>query len=292
MTNEGVIPTRFTVTSTTDASSSSSPTSPGLERSRTGRHPTAATSAISSSAGPEQLHRVGEGEGLQQQREEGIDPRRPTGAPREMELLEKASAVGDAGMKYPEGKGAIEVLYGGGELAGYGSTEIVVVFAPLAVGDFRAVKVCCCYIIYTRWYHRSRESVSLFVVLITLSCMPHKCLPVAFPATLVNKQRKLKPRMNEKVHAGLLFSCDDGSFGLLGQVKVGLASQFEAEHPLVLSAGSPPLPWKNGPRTRLNRHSFFPGNPLACCPDGVVLFSPPNPCVPFLPSLPFSARHR
>lgn len=56
-------------------------------------------------------------------------------------LLEKASAVGDAGMKYPEGKGAIEVVDGGKELAGYGSAEIVVVFAPLTVGEFRTVKV-------------------------------------------------------------------------------------------------------------------------------------------------------
>lgn len=44
-------------------------------------------------------------------------------------------------MKYPEGKGAIEVVDGGGELAGYGSAEIVVVFAPLTVGEFRTVKV-------------------------------------------------------------------------------------------------------------------------------------------------------
>ena len=44
-------------------------------------------------------------------------------------------------MKYPEGKGAIEVVDGGGQLAGYGSAEIVVVFAPLTVGEFRTVKV-------------------------------------------------------------------------------------------------------------------------------------------------------
>ena len=59
----------------------------------------------------------------------------------EEELLEKACAAGDAATKYPEGVEALQVA-GGGALAGYGSSEITVTFAPLNVGDFRVVKVC------------------------------------------------------------------------------------------------------------------------------------------------------
>lgn len=93
-----------------------------------------------------------EGEAPEQQSREGIDPR-PAGTCRETKLLEKASAVGDAGTKYAEGRGAIEVLDGGGELAGYGSTEITVVFAPLTVGEFRTVKVS---------YVRKEQSIQQF----------------------------------------------------------------------------------------------------------------------------------
>ena len=61
----------------------------------------------------------------------------PTGTD---ELLSKALAVRDAGTRYPKGKGVFEVE-GGGELAGYGSSEILVTFAPLSVGEFRSVQV-------------------------------------------------------------------------------------------------------------------------------------------------------
>lgn len=64
-------------------------------------------------------------------------------------LLEKAFAAGDAGTKYPEGVGAL-VVEGGGELAGYGSSEILVTFAPLNVGEFRVVKVCL-HVFVVRW---------------------------------------------------------------------------------------------------------------------------------------------
>lgn len=66
---------------------------------------------------------------------------RSSGVMTEEELLEKAFAAGDVGTRYPEGVGALEVA-GGGELAGYGSSEIIVTFAPLNVGEFRTVKVC------------------------------------------------------------------------------------------------------------------------------------------------------
>lgn len=56
------------------------------------------------------------------------------------ELLRKALAVGEVRTRYPEGKGAIEVE-GGGELDGYGSSEIVVTFAPLGLGEFQTVQV-------------------------------------------------------------------------------------------------------------------------------------------------------
>ncbi|CAB1100550.1 unnamed protein product [Ectocarpus sp. CCAP 1310/34] len=69
-----------------------------------------------------------------------VDPRSDEKS-REAALLAKASAVGDAGMKYPEGRGAIEVVAETGELVGYGSAEIAIVFAPLTVGDFQVAKV-------------------------------------------------------------------------------------------------------------------------------------------------------
>lgn len=135
VTNDGVIPTRFTVTSTT--STSPSTVTPELEHSRIG-HAVATNETCTS--GSENLNRVDEGEGLEQQRRAGTDSWF-AGSSRETELLDKAATVGDAGLKYPEGRGAIEVFDGGGELTGYGSAEIVVVFAPFTVGDFRTVKV-------------------------------------------------------------------------------------------------------------------------------------------------------
>lgn len=127
VTNEGVIPTRFTIT---------------------------ATSASTSSTPPESSHAYNEdrvdtnpagGSGHHPDGPEGYTRKeictRPDRSSAEAELLDKASAVGDAGRKYSKGKRAIEVMDGGGELAGYGSAEIVVVFAPLTVGEFRTVKV-------------------------------------------------------------------------------------------------------------------------------------------------------
>lgn len=59
----------------------------------------------------------------------------------EAELLKKASAVGEAGMRYPDGKWALSVE-GSGPVAAYGSSEMAITFAPLSVGDFRMIKVC------------------------------------------------------------------------------------------------------------------------------------------------------
>lgn len=128
MTNKGVVPTRFTITTTTSSSSTSHP-----------------ESSLQISTGDRKEADPAEGSDRRRDDQAGVtrgetDPRADSCA-EEAELMEKASAVGDAGMKYQEGKGAIEVMDGGGELAGYGSTEIVVVFAPLTVGEFRTVKV-------------------------------------------------------------------------------------------------------------------------------------------------------
>lgn len=138
VTNEGVVPTRFTVTTTTTTSTTSPKFSPSHKE-----RPHTATIHGDDEFGMKQRNPR---DGSPQTGES--EPRRPSGPGSEhhdaieADLLERASAVGDAGLKYPEGQGAIEVVDGGGELAGYGSTEIVVVFAPLTVGDFRTVKVC------------------------------------------------------------------------------------------------------------------------------------------------------
>lgn len=139
VTNEGVVPTRFTVTTatTTYTAGSSSPTPPGPSPAHPGDGKDANPAAAAAAA--LDRHREDVQEGVPRGE---TDPRTASdGGSAEAELLERACAVGDAGMKYPEGKGAIEVVGGGGELAGYGSGEIVVVFAPLTVGDFRTVKV-------------------------------------------------------------------------------------------------------------------------------------------------------
>lgn len=71
----------------------------------------------------------------------------------EEELLARAAAVGDAVLQHPKGRTAIDVEAGGeeglggrrgeggGSIAAYGSSEIVVTFSPLTVGNFCAVKV-------------------------------------------------------------------------------------------------------------------------------------------------------
>ena len=131
ITNEGVIPTRFTVT-TASTTTTTTPAEPP-EPPRSHEAP----------ASGSELHRRDGEERAPAKGETTPPPPLPEGGSTspEIELVKKAAAVGDAGTKYPPGRGAIEVLDGGGELAGYGSAEIVVVFAPLAVGDFRTVKV-------------------------------------------------------------------------------------------------------------------------------------------------------
>eukprot|EP00903_Cladosiphon_okamuranus_P020361 g18681.t1 len=126
VTNEGVIPTRFTIM-TTSESSSSTPTESSYTHHVIEIDADPAGGFDHRKDGPEESTR----------REIGTQR---DGSSKEVELLEKASAVGDAGTKYPEGKGAIEVMDDGGDLTGYGSAEIVVVFSPLIVGEFRTIK--------------------------------------------------------------------------------------------------------------------------------------------------------
>lgn len=150
VTNNGAIPTRFTVTAKKDdasvetrRSSSSQSPHPGTpsinkpntpcpeERQALNREGTKATR----SGSPLNGSNTG-GDGVNAPLEGQIYP-----SPSETdELLRKAFAFGEVGMRYPEGKGALEVD-GGGELDGYGSSEIVVTFAPLGVGEFQTVQV-------------------------------------------------------------------------------------------------------------------------------------------------------
>lgn len=151
VTNNGAIPTRFTVTAKkfdasveTRCSSSSQPP-----------HPETPSTGKPNMPFPEEHQVVDRGEGTKAKRNESPLNGSNTGgdsinAPQEGqiypsssvtdELLRKALAVGEVETRYPEGKGAIEVE-GGGELDGYGSSEIVVTFAPLELGEFQTVQV-------------------------------------------------------------------------------------------------------------------------------------------------------
>ncbi|CAN0059637.1 unnamed protein product, partial [Ectocarpus sp. 12 AP-2014] len=137
ISNEGVLSSRFTVKPEGSATSS---TSTEVLTSAAVGHPSGVPpaqhngerlDATSGDCGPTPVVRAAS--------TPIVDPRSDENS-REAALLAKASAVGDAGMKHPEGRGAIEVLGESGELAGYGSAEIVIVFAPLTVGDFQVVK--------------------------------------------------------------------------------------------------------------------------------------------------------
>lgn len=138
ISNEGVLNSRFTVK--TEASTTSSTSSEALPSAAVG-HPSGVPTPehneerLDATSGDSEPNPVvgAAGTGV-------VDPRSDEKS-REAALLAKASAVGDAGMKYPDGRGAIEVVEESGELAGYGSAEIVIVFAPLTVGDFQMVKV-------------------------------------------------------------------------------------------------------------------------------------------------------
>ena len=152
--NEGVIPTTFKVVGET----TSKPPKAVTGSTATPAAASAAEKSITPApASGERRGRVeGEGEhptqaavGNDEERRSEREPGAASGLRSsgtiltEEGLLEKACAAGDAGTKYPEGVGALEVE-GGGELAGYGSSEILVTFAPLNVGEFRVVKVCLC----------------------------------------------------------------------------------------------------------------------------------------------------
>ncbi|CAN0209764.1 unnamed protein product, partial [Ectocarpus sp. 8 AP-2014] len=137
ISNEGVLNSRFTVK--TEGSATSSTSTEALNSAAVG-HPSGVPTAqhngerldeTSGDCEPTPVVRAAD--------TPVVDPRSDEKS-REAALLAKASAVGDAGMKYPEGRGAIEIVEESGELMGYGSAEIVIVFAPLTVGDFQVVK--------------------------------------------------------------------------------------------------------------------------------------------------------
>ncbi|CAM9380764.1 unnamed protein product, partial [Hapterophycus canaliculatus] len=136
VTNEGVIPTRFTVT-TAATTPPMPPEFPPSDHERPDATTTCGDASRRVKLGNSCAESPQTGEPLSRRVLESGAKHHDSS---EEELFERASAVGNAGLKYPEGQGAIEVVDGGGELAGYGSSEIIVVFAPLAVGDFRAVK--------------------------------------------------------------------------------------------------------------------------------------------------------
>lgn len=136
-TNDGAIPTRFTVT---DAS-----LPPENQFSANGSisdndAPTTAASlpnsgtAISPDNTKQGVRCSGGGDG-------STFPWPNSKNPTEAEILAKAAAAGDAGTVRPEGRGTLEVE-GGGHVAGYGSSEIVVTFSPLSVRNFKTTKVC------------------------------------------------------------------------------------------------------------------------------------------------------
>lgn len=138
ISNEGVLSSRFTVK--TEASAPSSTSTEASPSAAVGQpsgvpapqHHGERPDATNGDSEPTQVV-GGAGTGV-------VDPRSDEKS-REAALLARASAVGDAGMKYPEGRGAIQVVEESGELAGYGSAEIFIVFSPLTVGDFQMVKV-------------------------------------------------------------------------------------------------------------------------------------------------------
>ncbi|CBJ27963.1 conserved unknown protein [Ectocarpus siliculosus] len=141
ISNEGVLNSRFTVK--TGGSATSSTSTEALTSAAVG-HPSGVPTAQHNGGRLDETS--GDCEPTPVVRAAGtpvVDPRSDEKS-REAVLLAKASAVGDAGMKYPEGRGAIEIMEESGELMGYGSAEIVIVFAPLTVGDFKVVKIRIC----------------------------------------------------------------------------------------------------------------------------------------------------
>lgn len=138
ISNEGVLSSRFTVKK--EGSATSSTSTEALTSAAVGHPPGVPTpqhngERLDATSGDSESTPVVGAAGI------GVVDPRSDETSREAALLAKAAAVGDAGMKYPEGRGAIEVVEESGELAGYGSAEIVIVFAPLTVGDFQMVKV-------------------------------------------------------------------------------------------------------------------------------------------------------
>lgn len=158
VTNDGAIPTRFTVANgiTNPAAGGNAsvgipaPTTSPVVRTTTdataitGAHNTTqpgeevieATPSPNNEDGARMLldNRDREGDTQSDARESARGP------PTEDQLLQKACAFGDAGTQQSEGKRELEVA-GGGEIAGYSSSEIVVTFSPLSVGAFRTAKV-------------------------------------------------------------------------------------------------------------------------------------------------------
>lgn len=147
VTNEGAISTHFTITEDVNVHEMNPSEGPGL--TITDREAEGEKRALSVLGTPgeekeedgarNQLTTVANEEGEKKRSEEGdsLHPMLLT----EAELLEKASAVGDASMSSTRDGSGVFVVVGGGELAGYGSSEIVVTFGPLSVGNFRVVKV-------------------------------------------------------------------------------------------------------------------------------------------------------
>lgn len=174
VTNTGAIPTRFTIQDISPAVPGSPPSSPPLLPSaklQQTPEPTPAqqipndgndnsiAAAFNGDLQPEELPEDHRKEGKDGDPSSGVALR--DALPKtEGQLLARAAAIRNAALRHKEGRAEIEVHAGeggsggeggmagqaGGKVGAYESSEIVVTFAPLNVGEFRVVKVhvvCC-----------------------------------------------------------------------------------------------------------------------------------------------------